>query len=43
MNTLQNFNEEKSGLANKEAVNKEGFIHQKAILLPKSLSTQHIP
>lgn len=43
MNTLQNFNEEKNVLANKETVNKEGFIHQKAILLPKSLSTQHIP
>ncbi len=40
---MQNFNEDKAGLAKQEGVNKEGQIHQKAILLPKSLSTQHIP
>lgn len=44
MNTVGNLNEEKSGLTKQDSlVNKEGQVHQKSLLLPKSLSTQHIP
>lgn len=44
MNTVANLNEEKSGLIKQESmVNKEGQAHQKSLLLPKSMSTQHIP
>lgn len=43
MNTVGNFNEDKAALLKQESVVNKDATHQRSLLLPKSLSTHHIP